>query len=64
MPSRGRLVFAIAVLAVAVVVGALGLWFSRDGGVMLASSGNALVGGPFELTNQDGKRVKSSSGTT
>lgn len=57
MPSRQKLVFAVTVLLIATVIGIGGLFLSKSlpgggGGV-----GEALVGGPFTLTNQDGKRV-------
>jgi cytochrome oxidase Cu insertion factor (SCO1/SenC/PrrC family) len=55
MPSRQKLIFAVVVLFIALVTGAGALWLTRSGGPI--SSGEALVGGPFTLTNQDGKRV-------
>jgi protein SCO1/2 len=56
MPSRRQAVFALSVLMVALIVGFGALWFTR-GGVEPVSSGTALIGGPFELTDQTGKRV-------
>jgi cytochrome oxidase Cu insertion factor (SCO1/SenC/PrrC family) len=57
MPSRQKLIFAIVVLVIAGVTALGALWFTRvqtDGPI---GTGTALVGGPFSLTNQDGKRV-------
>jgi protein SCO1/2 len=56
MPSRGQVVFALSALLVALVIGMGALWFTR-GGTETVSSGTALIGGPFELTDQAGKRV-------
>jgi len=54
MPSRQKLIFAIVVLLIAMVTGAGALWLTRVGP---GGSGEALVGGPFALTDQNGKRV-------
>lgn len=57
MPSRQKLIFALVVLVIAAITGAGALWFTgslRQGPI---GSGTALVGGPFTLTDQDGKRV-------
>lgn len=56
MPSRQKLIFAFVVLLIAAITGAGALWLTRGGGGPMGS-GEALVGGPFSLTNQDGKRV-------
>lgn len=56
MPSLGKLVYALGTLLVALIVGLGALWFTRDG-VETVSLGTALIGGPFELTDQTGKRV-------
>lgn len=55
MPSRAQLYFAFAVLAAALAIGGGALYFgnSRTAG----SSGQALVGGAFSLTDHTGKRV-------
>jgi cytochrome oxidase Cu insertion factor (SCO1/SenC/PrrC family) len=57
MPSRQKLIFAVVVLVIAGITALGALWFTRvqtDGPI---GTGTALVGGPFTLTNQDGKRV-------
>lgn len=60
MPSRSHLILALGALVVALAVGLGALWFTR-GGVETVSSGTALIGGPFELTDQTGKRVTEQS---
>ena len=60
MPSRRNLIFAVGVLLVALFVGGVALFFGSDGRLGPIATGKALVGGPFELTNQEGKRVRSS----
>jgi cytochrome oxidase Cu insertion factor (SCO1/SenC/PrrC family) len=57
MPSRQKLIFALVVLVIAVITGAGALWLTRSLPQGPIGSGTALVGGPFTLTNQDGKRV-------
>lgn len=57
MPSRQKLLFALVVLFIALVTGAGALWLTRSGPGGPIGTGDALVGGPFGLTNQDGKRV-------
>lgn len=63
--TRNRLLILIAALAVAIIA-ALWLWRQGDGLVregksgvagQVQSSGQALIGGPFTLTDQDGKTV-------
>jgi protein SCO1/2 len=56
MPTRSKLVFALTVLLVALVTALAAIWLTRagPGGT---GTGTALVGGPFTLTDQDGKRV-------
>ncbi|MBL8905692.1 MAG: SCO family protein [Rhizobiales bacterium] len=60
MPSRRSLIFALGVLSVALIMGGAALFFGGNGRLGPIATGKALVGGPFELTNQDGKRVRSS----
>lgn len=57
MPSRQKLIFALVVLVIAVITGFGALWFTNSLPQGPIGSGTALVGGPFTLTNQDGKRV-------
>lgn len=57
MPSRSKFIFALSVLFIALVTALGTLWFSMNPRDAVTSSGTALVGGPFELTDQDGKRV-------
>lgn len=57
MPSRQKLIFAFIVLVIAAVTGFVALWFTRSLPEGPITSGTALVGGPFSLTDQDGKRV-------
>lgn len=56
LPSRRRFIFAISVLSLALLLGAAAL-FWRPIEQVVKGSGVALVGGPFSLTNQDGKRI-------
>lgn len=56
MPSSGKIVFALSVLAIALAVG-LGAWWLVPGGGGPSVTGEALVGGPFEMTDHNGKRV-------
>src|SRR5437868_5593871 len=56
MPSRQKLIFAFVVLLIAAITGGGALWLTRGGGGPIGS-GEALIGGPFSLTSQDGKRV-------
>lgn len=55
MPRRAVLVFAAAVLLVAAALGGYA-WMNRHA-VAPQGSGVALVGGPFTLTDQEGRRV-------
>lgn len=57
MPSRQKLIFALVVLVIATITGAAALWLTNSLPQGPTGSGTALVGGPFTLTNQDGKRV-------
>ena len=56
MPTRSKLVFALTILMVALVTALAAIWLTR-GGPGGTGTGTALVGGPFTLTDQDGKRV-------
>jgi len=56
--KRSTAIIAISCLLLATGIGASALLFSPDrSNINVVSSGTALVGGPFEVTNQDGKRV-------
>ena len=55
MPRRSVLIFAAVVLLLAVGLAGYSLLNRQIPGVM--GSGEALVGGPFTLTDQDGRRV-------
>lgn len=56
MPSRNRLVFAILVLALAAMIAVFAV---INGGKPAINSGKgeALIGGPFTLTDQSGRQV-------
>ena len=56
MPSRSQAVFALSVLAIAFAIAAAAFYFTlgRNGPM---TSGTALVGGPFSLVDQNGRRV-------
>jgi protein SCO1/2 len=56
MSTRSKLVFALTILMVALVTALAAIWLTR-GGPGGTGTGTALVGGPFTLTDQDGKRV-------
>lgn len=55
MPSRRHLIFALSTLVIALLIGLGALWVVRGGAP--GGVGTALVGGPFTLTDQTGKRV-------
>src|SRR5262245_35203023 len=57
MPSRQNLIFALVVLIIAAVTGLSALWLTRSLPEGPVASGTELVGGPFSLTDQNGKRV-------
>jgi cytochrome oxidase Cu insertion factor (SCO1/SenC/PrrC family) len=57
MPSRQKLIFALVVLIIAAVTGLGALWFTRSLPEGPIGSGTALIGGPFSLIDQNGKRV-------
>lgn len=56
MPRRAVLLFSAFVLALAAGIGGLAI-FKLYSNPIATGSGTALVGGPFALTRQDGKRV-------
>jgi cytochrome oxidase Cu insertion factor (SCO1/SenC/PrrC family) len=56
MPSRKQAVFATTILVLALLIGAAALIF-RGGGHLPAGTGVAQVGGPFALTDHNGRRV-------
>lgn len=56
--KKSTAILAISCLLLATGIGASALLFAPDTSkTKVVSSGTALVGGPFEATNQDGKRV-------
>jgi len=56
--KRSTAIIAISCLLLATGIGASALLFVPDrSNTNVVSSGTALVGGPFEATNQDGKRI-------
>ena len=56
--KKSTAILAISCLLLATGIGASALLFAPDTSkTNVVSSGTALVGGPFEATNQDGKRV-------
>jgi protein SCO1/2 len=58
--SRPRILFAVACLALAAVIGGavvLNLNAARAVQPQASSSGKALIGGPFQLVDQDGRAV-------
>jgi protein SCO1/2 len=55
MPSRRTLIFAVTVLLIALATAAAALVFMPRMGPQV--SGTPLIGGPFTLTDQNGKRV-------
>jgi protein SCO1/2 len=57
MPSRSKFIFALSVLSIALVTAMGTLWFSLGPRNPVTSSGTALIGGPFELTDHNGQRV-------
>ncbi|HUR42512.1 MAG TPA: SCO family protein [Aestuariivirga sp.] len=56
MPSRSQALIAAVILLLALVIGATALVF-QGGGKGPISIGEALIGGPFSLTDQNGRRV-------
>lgn len=56
MPSRKQAIFAVIALLLTLAIGLAAALFRGDGH-MPAGIGEALVGGPFSLRDQDGKAV-------
>lgn len=56
MPSRQQAIFALTVLAIALAIAGAAFYFA-SGRSGPAGSGEALVGGPFSLTDHTGRRV-------
>lgn len=56
MPSKRTALLAALTLVIAAAIGFVS-WRATEAPHAVEGSGTALVGGPFELTNQDGKRV-------
>ncbi|MGH6921113.1 MAG: SCO family protein [Geminicoccaceae bacterium] len=57
MLNLRRLVLYFGVATLVAIVGAVGLVWYWDARQMQTSAGEALIGGPFTLTDQHGKRV-------
>jgi cytochrome oxidase Cu insertion factor (SCO1/SenC/PrrC family) len=57
MPTRQKLIFALLILITAAITGLGALWLTRSLPEGSIGSGTALVGGPFSLIDQNGKRV-------
>jgi protein SCO1/2 len=57
MPSLRKLVLVFALATVVVIVAAVGLLWQWDGRPLQTSAGEALIGGPFTLTDQHGEQV-------
>jgi cytochrome oxidase Cu insertion factor (SCO1/SenC/PrrC family) len=57
MPSRQKLIFALVIMVTAAITGLGALWLTRSLPAGPIGSGTALVGGPFALTDHNGKRV-------
>jgi cytochrome oxidase Cu insertion factor (SCO1/SenC/PrrC family) len=57
MLSLRKLVLVFAVATLVVIVAAVGLVWHWDAGQVQTSAGEALIGGPFTLTDQHGERV-------
>ena len=56
MPSRRHALIALAILGIALLIGATTL-VMRPGGLAPGHTGEALIGGPFTLTDHNGRRV-------
>jgi len=56
MPSRLTVAFALAILVLAMAIGSYAL-LRRGGGGAPVTVGEALVGGPFTMTDHTGRRV-------
>ena len=56
MPSLPKLVLVFAIATVVVIVAAAGLLWQWDARQLQTSAGEALIGGPFTLTDQHGEQ--------
>lgn len=57
MPSLSKLVLVFAIATVVVIGAAAGLLWQWDARQLQTSAGEALIGGPFTLTDQHGEQV-------
>lgn len=57
MPSRQKVIFALVILVIALITGLGALWLTGSLPRGPIGTGTALVGGPFTLTDHNGKRV-------
>lgn len=57
MPSRAKVLFALIVVTAALLLGTAAMIIGRQSGGETTYAETALIGGPFSLINQDGKKV-------
>lgn len=57
LPTSRQLSFALIVLSIALAAGLAALMLARPQMPLVTTTGTALIGGPFTLTDQDGRRV-------